>query len=239
MTIRKIYDEDIESLKVASLPSRPTAPTAFGGAGFTAKDMKGAFDRLPLFIISRLNELIDLLSDSDGVIDIIPSGIDEEHTLKDLTRDISSGRFSTYLSVLGEPLSEKILAINEKIERIEIMLASIDNGPTQSGTAMEALNLRITDLEGSVTELLESLSSLSDSIDDRSAEILAAALETSSSANEELEGRIRESIGEAINDLSNDINDCKDILTDRIDVLYAKLEGIHDLEIDCGGPGDL
>ena len=59
MKSKKITDTDIKDLKVASLPSRPTAPAANGGAGYTANQMKAAFDRLPLFIIERLNELID------------------------------------------------------------------------------------------------------------------------------------------------------------------------------------
>ena len=37
MTTNKITDSEIESLKVGSLPTRPTAPTAFGGRGYTVK----------------------------------------------------------------------------------------------------------------------------------------------------------------------------------------------------------
>ena len=59
MNTTKILDSEINDFKIASLPSRPTAPTAFGGKGYTSSEMKAAFDRLPLFIIERLNELID------------------------------------------------------------------------------------------------------------------------------------------------------------------------------------
>ena len=59
MNTKKITDSEIESLKVASLPTRPTAPTAFGGKGYTATQMKEAFDKLPLRIISEFNLLID------------------------------------------------------------------------------------------------------------------------------------------------------------------------------------
>ncbi len=59
MTTSKITDSEIESLKVASLPTRPTAPTAFGGKGYTATEMKEAFDKLPLKIIENFNALID------------------------------------------------------------------------------------------------------------------------------------------------------------------------------------
>lgn len=59
MTTQKITDAEIASLRIAALPTRPTAPSAFGGRGYTAEEMKAAFDRLPLFIIQRLNALID------------------------------------------------------------------------------------------------------------------------------------------------------------------------------------
>lgn len=58
MNTKKILDSEIESLSVASLPTRPTAPTAFGGSGYTASEMKAAFDRLPLRIIEGFNSLI-------------------------------------------------------------------------------------------------------------------------------------------------------------------------------------
>lgn len=58
MKTQKISDSEIESLKIASLPTRPTAPTAFGGKGYTAIEMKQAFDKLPLRIIREFNSLI-------------------------------------------------------------------------------------------------------------------------------------------------------------------------------------
>ena len=58
MNTKKILDSEIESLKVSSLPTRPTAPTAFGGSGYTASEMKAAFDRLPLRIIEGFNSLL-------------------------------------------------------------------------------------------------------------------------------------------------------------------------------------
>ncbi|MBR5139611.1 MAG: hypothetical protein IKV16_01025 [Clostridia bacterium] len=58
MVTKKILDSEIESLKVASLPTRPTAPTAFGGKGYTSAEMKAAFDKLPLRIIEEFNTLV-------------------------------------------------------------------------------------------------------------------------------------------------------------------------------------
>ncbi len=59
MNTTKITNSEIDALKVASLPTRPTAPTAFGGKGYTATEMKEAFDKLPLRIIEEFNSLID------------------------------------------------------------------------------------------------------------------------------------------------------------------------------------
>lgn len=53
-----ITNEEIRECGVSSLPTRPTAPTAFGGRGYTAGELKAAFDRLPCLIIDRLNSLI-------------------------------------------------------------------------------------------------------------------------------------------------------------------------------------
>jgi|GEM_PF-6133517 len=61
MNTKKILSGEIAQLRVASLPTRPTASADVGGRGYTSTQMKEAFDRLPLFIIDRLNGLIDEL----------------------------------------------------------------------------------------------------------------------------------------------------------------------------------
>ena len=59
MTTNLISHDEIASLKVENLPTRPTAPEYFGGLGYSAREMKAAFDKLPLFIIDVLNSLIE------------------------------------------------------------------------------------------------------------------------------------------------------------------------------------
>ncbi|MBO5879609.1 MAG: hypothetical protein J6Q68_03565 [Clostridia bacterium] len=59
MNTKKITSSEIEPLKIAALPTRPTAPTAFGGKGYTPTEMKAAFDKLPLKIIESFNTLVD------------------------------------------------------------------------------------------------------------------------------------------------------------------------------------
>ena len=59
MKSKIIKDSEVSSLKVSSLPTRPTASAAFGGKGYTASEMKAAFDRLPLRIIEGFNSLVE------------------------------------------------------------------------------------------------------------------------------------------------------------------------------------
>ncbi len=108
MKTEKITENEISELKVSSLPTRPTSPVTYGGRGFTASDMKAAFDRLPLFIIERLNSLIEDIKalPEESVAADIRTGIREEHSLSELFSDIVSGIFCEYLSVGDESLSE-------------------------------------------------------------------------------------------------------------------------------------
>ena len=108
--VSKILTEDIEALKVSSLPTRPTAPTSFGGKGYTAAQMKAAFDRLPLFIVEKFNSLLEAISGvgDQSITSLIPTGIYEGHTLAELLADIKNGSFSSYLDVYGQTLTERI-----------------------------------------------------------------------------------------------------------------------------------
>lgn len=114
MKATKITSAEIAPLKVAALPSRPTAPTAFGGKGYSASDMKAAFDRLPLYIIDRLNLLIDDIKDAE-ILDDIMTGISDGHSIKELISDITSGQMASYLNVFGVSLAEAIQRLRDSI----------------------------------------------------------------------------------------------------------------------------
>ena len=119
MNTTKITETEIKDFKIASLPSRPTAPAAFGGRGYTAADMKAAFDKLPLYIIERFNSLIDDVSDADegGLAAAIPTGIYDGHTLKGFFSDILSGSSAAYLSLGDETLNELRDRIDEALRK--------------------------------------------------------------------------------------------------------------------------
>lgn len=68
MKSKRITEDEIKTLKVAYLPLRPTAPSTNGGLGYTASQMKAAFDKLPLFLVDRVNDLIDDLEELEAKI---------------------------------------------------------------------------------------------------------------------------------------------------------------------------
>lgn len=120
MKATKITSGDIANKTVASLPTRPTLPTAFGGKGYTAAEVKEAFDKLPLYIIEKFNELIEDIRGENGstIADAMLTGIDETHTLHELFNDIKSGAFSVYLAVPDGTLSEFLLKLRADINTI-------------------------------------------------------------------------------------------------------------------------
>ena len=124
----RINEADIADLKIASLPSRPTAPRSLGGYGYTATQMKAAFDKLPLFIVNKFNLLLESIErvGEGSVASAIPTGIGDEHTLSDMLDDIVSGVFATYLTVSGESLAESITAIKTQLN--QCLIRAVTNG---------------------------------------------------------------------------------------------------------------
>ena len=117
MNTKRITEEEISDILISSLPTRPTAPGSFGGRGYTAKDMKSAFDRLPLYIISRFNSLLsDVARTGEGsLVYEIPTGISDAKTLGELLESITDGGFASLLSLGAETLAERMerLAVRE------------------------------------------------------------------------------------------------------------------------------
>lgn len=124
MKAKKIYNSDIAKLLVSSLPSRPTAPRDMGGMGYGATEMKAAFDKLPLYIVEHYNALIsdvEALGDS-SLAAAIPTGIKEEHSLRDLFEDIRTGELAAYFGILGKSLLSHLISIYAEIDAIKEML---------------------------------------------------------------------------------------------------------------------
>ena len=126
MISQKIKDEDVRQLKVSSLPTRPTTASSLGGKGYTSRDMKEAFDRLPLHIIEHYNTLIDdICAEPDSSVSAqIKTGIKDSHTLSALFADIVSGAFAGYMTVFGESLADYLGRIREELDAIKSALGS-------------------------------------------------------------------------------------------------------------------
>lgn len=124
MKATKILNDDIGDMLISSLPTRPTTPTYFGGKGYSAKEIKEAFDKLPLYIVEKFNALIDDVSavGEDSLAASIRTGIDELHTLSDLFSDVKSGEFCAYAKAPAGTLSEYLLALREDIDLIKSKL---------------------------------------------------------------------------------------------------------------------
>ena len=126
MNTKKITESEIAPLTIASLPTRPTAPTAFGGKGLTSTEMKEAFDRLPMLAITRLNELIDDIT-TGQITNAIPAFVsDNISTLEDFIESAENGELANAIMVFGIPLSTCIGKILSDIDKIKKTLGIED-----------------------------------------------------------------------------------------------------------------
>ena len=121
MTTEKILDENVRALRISALPTRPTTSSTLGGKGYTARDMKEAFDKLSLHIIEHFNSLIDDIhaEPDSSVARAIKTGLSDVHTLYDLFSDITSGALSGYMTVFGESLAEYLGRMREELDALK------------------------------------------------------------------------------------------------------------------------
>ncbi len=117
----QITDKEIEERSIAALPTRPTAAAAFGGRGYTAHEMKEAFDLLPKLIAERFNALVAAAEATGeaGLASAIPTGLSEGHSLAKLFADVANGNFASYLTVHGYALSELIAELKSDVEKLK------------------------------------------------------------------------------------------------------------------------
>lgn len=120
MIIPRITEAEMAAKGVASLPTRPNNPYAYGGENLTATELKERFDRLPRHIAERLNLLLSAiaatpyLEDLSGgsLAEMLPTGMfpgaREGHTLASLFADILDGTLSTYLRAGTATLAETL-----------------------------------------------------------------------------------------------------------------------------------
>lgn len=119
MKAKAITETEIAEYKIASLPTRPTAPTEYGGRGYTSVQMKEAFDALPLYVISRFNELMDdITADStDGIIHEIKLGFGDGMTLYELVDRMLNGNLLALVSMGDGSLDEYLAKLRTDVDR--------------------------------------------------------------------------------------------------------------------------
>ena len=124
MKTTAITSAEYEGLKISALPTNPTADKQYGGYGYSASEMKAAFDALPLLILERLNSLIaDITAAPDkSVAGAIKTGIRSSHTLADLFTDVTDGSLASYLKVGTTDLLTAVNEIRAELDEIRSML---------------------------------------------------------------------------------------------------------------------
>ena len=130
MNTKPILESEYAPLCIAALPSRPTASSAFGGRGYTATQLKEAFDRLPLLLIRRFNQLLsDIESqDANSLSNTIPTGLETDHTLAQFFADVKSGTLATYLSVGEQSLFQRITEMSAALDTLVLLLGDAYEG---------------------------------------------------------------------------------------------------------------
>lgn len=121
MKATKITQNEIKGLKVSSLPTRPTAPVSLGGRGYSAEEMKAAFDRLPVYIIERFNRLIEDIEavGEQSLAGAIKTGIADGHSLYDLFCDLKSGKALSYIGAGDRTLATELADIRARLTELE------------------------------------------------------------------------------------------------------------------------
>ncbi|MBO7304223.1 MAG: hypothetical protein J6V09_03290 [Clostridia bacterium] len=124
MKATKINKEEISDICVSALPNRPTSPLAMGGKGYSATEVKAAFDKLPLYIVDKYNDLIeDVFADGDdSICAAIPTGILSGQSLADLLSDIKGGEICSYFPAPVGSLGEYLLALRQDVDKIKAAL---------------------------------------------------------------------------------------------------------------------
>ena len=134
MSITPISQNEINQNKIASLPARPNASTAFGGAGYSSMQLREAFDKLPLLAVRKLNELLEALSKAPGqgslADEIKTAKCDPQgtpYTLSQLFTHITDGTLASYLLVRDKPLD---IAIAENGSSVSLESPAFSGEPT-------------------------------------------------------------------------------------------------------------
>ena len=91
MSLRKITEDEVRALWVQRLSDTPNRGGKFGTAGLSAREVKAAYDALPLRIVEAFNELVDTVEEG-RLAELIPAA--EGRSLAAFFRDVTSGELA-------------------------------------------------------------------------------------------------------------------------------------------------
>ena len=118
MKTTKITDGEMAPLRIASLPTRPTASTSFGGNGYTSREMKEAFDKLPELIAARFNSLIDDI-DSGELTSHLPTNLESPETLGEFFSKMDAGELCDLITIDGVSLRAYLENLRSDIDALK------------------------------------------------------------------------------------------------------------------------
>ena len=124
MSVQKISETEIDERLISNLPTRPNAPTSMGGKGYSAAELKSAFDSLPKLIAERYNELIDDLTNPEGseiIKSFKPEGLSGE-SLEDFFESVKESTILDRLIIDGDVLSYYLRALKSEVESLRSLI---------------------------------------------------------------------------------------------------------------------
>jgi hemerythrin-like domain-containing protein len=112
----KITADEFEKVSIARMATHPNSSTAYGESKLSAADLKKRFDAQGKLFCKKFNEFLAMIpggGEGDSLAAHILTGIEENHTLKDMFADIvaKGGVFASYLSVGDQSLLQKLAAL--------------------------------------------------------------------------------------------------------------------------------
>lgn len=108
MSLRKITEDEVRALWVQRLSDTPNRGGQFGTAGLSAREVKAAYDALPLRIVEAFNELVGIVEEG-RLAELIPAA--EGRSLADFFRDVTSGELAAYLTADGARSLSEVAAL--------------------------------------------------------------------------------------------------------------------------------
>lgn len=115
----RITDEEIKRFGVANVSTTPTKKTPFGESGFTATDLKGRFDKLPTYLASKVNEIIDGMGDGSLAGNIQVSGQTVREVIEGLWNGVTAKKIKIVTPSGEVTLAEIASAMKKALDEME------------------------------------------------------------------------------------------------------------------------